>query len=506
MASILAVDNADYPTIAELRDAILRTIVLGFARIGLEANVLPGSENYIRADAFARRAAQAFENNRLGLRQYHPLTATGQALVDIAALYGVTKREPSKASGYLVITCTGTVTIPSGYRCTGPNGEKYDTTSTSTAISTGAEVQVVAVNVGDATNQDAGATFTWDSSAVGGLQQTAVVASGGITGGADEDTEEELRSRLIDRLAFPGVGGNVSQTRSIAEAASAAVDAAYVYAAVRGPASLDVAILRNEGDRALGTATVNAVAAALAADLPGHASINVTSVLEQGLDVVLRATLPLPTTAGGAGGGWRDASPWPSGTPAAGTNDGKITAYNSATGTATVRTTATPVVGQSIGIWDPDASDDGGEMYEYTITSVGGSAGAWTFTVQDSAGSVGFKASPLNAYVSAGAVSLTSYAATIAAQFLLLGPGEKTDSTDLLPRARRQPTVDQGAASAVDNRILANVMAAHTEMVVDYGLRLETGTTTTRTSPALPSSTAGEPRIITLKYLGIWKA
>jgi uncharacterized phage protein gp47/JayE len=499
--TIPAVDSADYPTIVELRDAILRTIKLGFQRLGLEANVLVGSENYIRADAFARRAVQAFANNKASLEKYHPLTATGQALIDIAAVYGVTKREPSKASGYVAITCTGSVTIPAGYQCTAPNGEKYVTTSVNT-VATGEEVQVEAVNVGDATNQDPATDVTWDSAAVGNLQQVATIADGGITGGADEDTEEELRSRLIDRLAFPGVGGNVSQTRSFAEAASAAVDGAYVYAAVRGPGSLDVAIVRDEGDRALGTSTVNAVAAALAANLPGHADINVTSVLEQGLDVVFQGTLPLPSTAGGAGGGWRDASPWPSGTPSAGTSDGKVTAYNSGTGVATVRETVTPVAGQSIGIWSPDDE----EMYEYTVTAVGGSAGAWTITVQDSAGAVGFKTSPLAAFVSAGAFSLTDYAATIAAQFLLLGPGEKTASQDILPRGRRQPTVDQGAASAVDNRILGNVQATHTELVLDYGLRLETGTTTTRTSPALPSSTAGEPRILTLKYFALRKA
>lgn len=498
-----SVDSASYPAAQELRDAILRAIRLGFARIGLDANTLEGSENFIRADAFARIAAQAFANNKIGLRQYHPLTATGQQLIDIAALFGVLERNPNKASGYVGIVCTGTVVIPSGYQGTAPTGEKYQTVAVNT-VGTGAEILIQAVNVGTATNLDPGTIITWDSSAVGNLSQKATVAAGGIVDGADADTEEELRSRLIDRLAFPGVGGNWSQVKSICENASAAVSTAYVYEAARGPSTLDVAIVRNEGDRTLGTNTINTVAAALTAELPGHAKINVTSVLEQGLDVVLRATLPLPASSGGNGGGWRDGAPWPSGTPAAGTNDGKVTAYNSGTGVATVRTTDTPVVGQSIGIWAPASS--GGTMHEYTITTVGGSSGAWTFSVQDSAGAVGFKTSPLNAYVSAGAANLVTYAATTEAQFLLLGPGEKTDSPDILPTGRRKPTVDQGAAMAVDNRILGNVMTAHPELVVDYGLRLETGTTTSRTSPSLPSSTTGAPRIITLKYLAFWKA
>ena len=496
-----AVGSATYPTVAEIRDSILRTIKLGFQRVGLSANVLEGSENYVRADATARRVVHAFANNRIALQDYSPLTAQGDNLVLVARVYGVEKRAPSKASGYVKIVCVGTVTIPAGYQCTAPNGEKYQTTSVNT-VATGAEIEVQAVNTGDATNQDAGTRVTWDSNAVGPLQQTATVGAAGIRGGYPEDDQETLRQRLIDRLAFPGVGGNVSQTKAFAEAASAAVGAAYVFAAARGPASLDVAIASNAGDRTLSDAVVNTVAASLAAQLPGHADINVTTVAPQGLDVVLLGTLPLPTTAGGAGGGWRDAAPWPSGTPVAGTSDGKVTAYDSGTGVATVRETAEPSVGQAIGVWDPD----GEVFYEYTIATVGGSAGAWTITVQDPAGSVGFKVDPTGAYLSAGAFNLKAYAATIPAEFLKLGPGEKTTLPELLPRARRQPTPDQGAAQNVDNRLLGNIQTAHSELVVDYGLRLETGTTTARSTPGTPATTADPPKILTLTYWALRKA
>ena len=496
-----AVGSATYPTIVEIRDSILRTIKLGFQRVGLSANVLVGSENYVRADAFARRAVLAFANNKLALQDYSPLTATGDNLVIVAKVYGVTKRAPSKASGYVKITCTGTVTIPAGYQCTAPNGEKYQTTAANT-VATGAEIEVQAVNTGDATNQDAGTRITWDSNAVGPLNQVATVGASGITGGFPEDDDEKLRQRLIDRLAFPGVGGNVSQTKAFAEDASAAVGAAYVYAAARGPASLDVAIVSDEGDRTLSTGVINTVAAYLGANLPGHADINVTTASPQPLDVVFQGSLPLPTTAGGAGGGWRDGTPWPSGTPSAGTSDGKVTAYDSGTGVATIRETTEPNVGQSIAVWDPD----GETLYEYTLATVAGSAGAWEVTVQDPAGAVGFKVDPTDAYVSAGSFNLKAYATTIAAEFLKLGPGEKTTLSELLPRARRQPTPDQGVAQNVDNRLLGNVQAAHAELVLDYGLRLDTGTTTTRTSPSVPATTADPPKILTLKYWALRKA
>lgn len=496
-----AVGSATYPTVAEIRDSILRTIKLGFQRVGLSANVLEGSENYIRADAIARRVVHAFANNQLALQDYSPLTAQGDNLIAIARVYGVGKRAPNKAAGYLVITCTGTVTIPADYQCTAPNGEKYQTTSVNT-VATGASVLVEAVNAGKATDQDALTNVTWDSNAVGNLQQTAKVAASGLTGGEDEDDQEKLRQRLIDRLAFPGVGGNVSQVKAFSEDASAAVATAYVYAGARGPASYDVALVSDESDRSVPVTVINTVAAYLEANLPGHASLNVTTVAEQGMDVVFMATLALPTTAGGAGGGWRDAAPWPSGTPVAGSDDGKVTAFTAATQTATVRTVATPVVGQSIAIWSPTTET----LYEYTITTVGGVSGAWTIKVQDASGAVGFKVSPLSSYVSAGAFNLKAYAATIAGQFLFLGPGEKTASSDILPRGRRQPTADQGAAANVDNRLVGNVQNEHTELELTYGLRLATGTTTTLTGPSVPSTTADPPRIITLQHWALRKA
>jgi hypothetical protein len=58
----------------------------------------------------------------------------------------------------------------------------------------------------------------------------------------------------------------------------------------------------------------------------------------------------------------------------------------------------------------------------------------------------------------------------------------------------------------VDNRLLGNVQAAHAELVLDYGLRLDTGTTTTRTSPSVPATTADPPKILTLKYWALRKA
>jgi uncharacterized phage protein gp47/JayE len=213
------VGTISYPTAPEIRDGILRTIKLGCARSGITINVLVGSEPYVKAEAMARRLVVAFANNKIALQDFSPLTATGDRLVQLAGIFGVTKRPASRATGYVTIVCTGTVTIPAGFRCVAPNGETYDTIAVNT-VASGAAVEVRAVNAGTATNQKAGTKLTWTSGAIGALNQIATVGAGELDGGFPEDDDETLRRRLLDRLANPAVGGNSADVKATAESAS----------------------------------------------------------------------------------------------------------------------------------------------------------------------------------------------------------------------------------------------------------------------------------------------
>lgn len=488
------VGQASYPTTDELRDLYLRTIKLAYQRRGLTANVLPDSAHYIRAQALAEQMSIAIANNRLALRDFSPLTAVGDALEALSNFYGVPRRPSSAGAGYANITCSGTVIIPQGYQCTAPDGTKYQTSSVNN-ITTSGSVAIVAVSGGISTNQDPGTVLTWDSASLGNLQRTAIVDDAGITDGVDEDDDETLRGRLIDRLSFPSVGGNWSQVKEWAEDASAAVQHAFVYAAAQGPSSCDVAIVGEGGDRTVTTATLNAVATYITSNQSGAQYFNVTTVTPQEVDIVLSASLPLPTNAGGAGGGWRDATPWPS-------TNVKVTAYNSSTDTITVDAVSpdTPVVGNNIGIWDPTAAEP--TMREYAVSSVGGSSGAYTITVQG-----GFGFTPTGAYVSAGAVKLVDYADAAKAQFETLGPGEKTSNIDILNFARRRPGADVEAPMALTNVLLSGVIQSNQEILnLEYAARYETGTTTTITTADVAAAVADPPNILVLKHLAIRKA
>lgn len=486
-----SVGSAAYPTAVEIRDQILSDLTYYGLQNGLTFNVKPGSEHYKTATAIANRVCIAIANNKISNDQRNPLTATGQPLLDIAKVYGIEPRPASKSSGNATIKVASgvTVTIPAGWQGTGSNGKKYITTQIEIEAN-GGSVALISVEAGADTVLATGEKITWDSASIASLLNPATVTSPGLTGGSDADDDDDIRRRLLDRLAAQAVGGNGASLKEWAEETSASISGAYVYQGIRGPGSVDIAILRDTGDRTLSGTIVDESRANAVANMPGGVvSVNLTTVSKQELDIVLEAKLPLPESAGGTGGGWRDATPWPA----------ELTKITVVAGTTyTVDSTASPVVGQSIGLWNRTDPDDP-VMEERTVNTVGGSAGAWTITLSGSNTFV-----EVGDYVSAGATNLVNYAATAYAQFLLLGPGEKTDNIDLLPRSARYPSPETEGPMALTNRQIAEVMNEYDEMSeLKYAATYETGTTTTRTSPSIPATTSSPPKILVCKKFAI---
>jgi len=336
--------------------------------------------------------------------------------------------------------------------------------------------------------------LSWDSASIGALASTAMVAAGGLSGGSDGDDDETLRLRLIARLAFPTAAGNWSCMKGWAEDANASVSGAFIYEAARGPGSVDIAIVRADGDRALGSSVVAQVAASVASRIPGFASLNVTSVQVQAVDVTVAAKLPLPATAGGAGGGWLDAAPWPS-------DDALITSVSGST--LTVETTGAPALGQRIGIWNHFAR----KLVDFAITQNPSAApGGYSFTIAPIAGGAVPAWILPGLYVSAGAVNLAHYADALCSAFLRLGPGEKTRNPHVLPRALRKPPPDVASIADLTSLLLSSVTNQFTEVLsLSWGVRRIAGTKTPLSSPPLPITAADPPFVLILRSLAFRK-
>lgn len=492
--STFSVGNAAYPTAVQIRDQILSDLTYYGQQGGIVFNVKPGSEHFKTATALANRVCIAIANNKISNDQRNPLTATGDALRDIARVYGIEERPASQSSGpvMLQIATGATPTIPAGWQGTGSNSKKYVTIQIEDAAANGDVVTMLSVEAGADTVLPTGSQITWDSAAIASLLSPAIVQSPGIRGGADTDDDEDIRRRLLDRLAAQAVGGNGASIKGWAEETSAAIHSAYVYEAIRGPASFDVAVVGSTGDRTLSGTIVDISRTNVAANMPGGViSINETTVVPEELDIVFGLKLPLPESAGGTGGGWRDADPWPSA-------DTRITAI--AGSTFTVDSVIAPIVGQSIGLWNRTDVDNP-VMEERAVTSVSGSAGAWDITIDGANSFV-----EVGDYVSAGATNLVNYAASAYAQFKLLGPGEKTDNPDLLPRSLRYPRPEVSGPMDITNRQVAEVMNEYDEMKdLYYELVVETGAFVTRVTPSLPPTTSSPPRILVCKKLAFVK-
>lgn len=113
-----------------------------------------------------------------------------------------------------------------------PNGNTYTTISSVTlagATGSGATGDVIVVSNGQGQNQNllAGTVLTI-SSPPAGINPTATVDSGAIGGGRDPETDDQARTRILQRIREPIAGGKVSDYQQFAFDADPSVTSASV--------------------------------------------------------------------------------------------------------------------------------------------------------------------------------------------------------------------------------------------------------------------------------------
>ena len=142
-------------------------------------------------------------------RQSVPFTSTDEFLFAWAALIGVYQKDSTPATGSAQFTGTAGVPLPSGSALTRQDGTPYTTTADGTVDPTGVlTVPIVAAVNGAATNCDAGVLIGIDTPTTG-INGGGVTASP-LTGGADQETQDELRTRMLFQYANPPQGGSAA--------------------------------------------------------------------------------------------------------------------------------------------------------------------------------------------------------------------------------------------------------------------------------------------------------
>ncbi len=139
-----------------------------------------------------QRALQAF-----------PQTATGDGLEAHATEWGITRLAATAASGDITPTGTAGINIPMYTVFTSAEGIEYQTQS---AITLPDSVTVLAQETGVVGNLSE-ADILIINTPIPGVDDEALVDSGGITGGQDIESDERLRARILARIQYSPAGG-----------------------------------------------------------------------------------------------------------------------------------------------------------------------------------------------------------------------------------------------------------------------------------------------------------
>ena len=173
-------------------------------------------------------------------RQIFASTADRQHLERHAFEFGLARKPASRASGVVLTTGTPGAVYAAGLAFSS-GADIYRTILPATAAENGdIFLTVRSEKSGAATNRDVGETLTLiDVALAPSLGTTATVTTGGIGGGADVESDDELRARVLDRKRRPPQGGATSDYEQFALAVPGVVKA-WAWSFANGPGTVGV--------------------------------------------------------------------------------------------------------------------------------------------------------------------------------------------------------------------------------------------------------------------------
>lgn len=171
-------------------------------------------------------------------RQSIPYSATGSDLESWASLWGLARKQPTRAVGAVTASGASGVLIAEGTRLQSASGTLYEVDADTTTVSGTASFAVSALDTGMAGNQSAATVLSWVNPPTG-LAATVVVGAGGLAGGTNQESDDGLRARLLRRIQAPGHGGNADDYLNWALSV-APITRAWVFPLYDGPGSVRV--------------------------------------------------------------------------------------------------------------------------------------------------------------------------------------------------------------------------------------------------------------------------
>lgn len=183
------------------------------ARVESEFNArLPGADATLRHSnlgVIAKVLAGASHGQHAHLDwialQILPDTATGEFLERHADTYGVRRRLASLASGTVRVTGADGIAIPAGTRIARSDGVEFEVTEGGNIANGQADLSIQARQVGATSNTPINATLRLQTTIAGADSEATALVE--IAGGADAESDADLRKRLLLRIQEPPQGG-----------------------------------------------------------------------------------------------------------------------------------------------------------------------------------------------------------------------------------------------------------------------------------------------------------
>jgi|WetSurMetagenome_2_1015567.scaffolds.fasta_scaffold01366_16 uncharacterized phage protein gp47/JayE len=493
----------------DIRNAYLRTIRQELiARGVINPNVLPGSDYAVRAEALSQQIAPAMANAVVAADANMPDRAVGDRLIRWMTIVGLSFRPAQGSNGNIVYSTAASGYVPVNAQLVDDQGQFYQV-ATGATYADGDPIPIASISTGKSTNRIAGTILQWVSPPPY-ANSKQLVATGGLIDGADADTEEIARQRLLNRLKNAAGGGNWQQTVEWAYAASSSVVGAFDYPALYGPSTYGIWVLGamtydavNGFSRQLSNARRATISAYIAAAKPPESQIVLPTIAgppfneDEAASVSIMLELPPSVAAGGPGGGWIDPVPWPGllgaatycavstvTTPTQITIDGSTT---DAPDPAGIVDGSTQIAWfDPVSWWNSGGPTRGTAVKTSTIVSHSGSTGSVTIVLD-----------PANPFTGVSGVFIwptceqaEDYVQAWLAAVEAMGPGEWTGISSMLPRSLRHPLPSQSAPSALGGAQLRAVQDVGAEVLdIAYAYR-------SQVSPTLPATSGEGPHVL----------
>lgn len=226
-------------------------------------------------------------------RQIMPDTAEAEQLARWASIWGVRRKGAVPAAGLVTATGTNGVAIPQGSVLVRVDGARYIVQAAAVIAAGTASLSIEAEASGPDGNAEAATQLTF-TSPIAGVQAVASVGVGGLTAGEDEEGDDALLARLLQRIRNPADGGALADyERWTLEVAG--VTRAWIYPLYLGLGTVGVTFVMDGREDVIPLeADVDAVQAHLDVLRPVTAEVTVFAPVPQSVDMLIRL---VPDTA-----------------------------------------------------------------------------------------------------------------------------------------------------------------------------------------------------------------